>query len=135
DAAAENTLFQEAAAQGQTIVSAGGDDGSEDCNNQTVLPDPQLAVDDPSSQPFITGVGGTTLTSLGPRPTEHVWNGGGGLSGLLGLAPGAGGGGESMYWSMPSYQSGAPSSLHVNQSRTRESPDLSADADPDTGYL
>src|SRR5207248_5335274 len=74
DAAAENTLFQEAAAQGQAIVSAAGDDGSKDCNSETVLPDPQLAVDDPSSQPFVTGVGGTTLTSRGPRPTEHDSN-------------------------------------------------------------
>jgi subtilase family serine protease len=135
DAAAEATLFQEAAAQGQSIISASGDQGSEDCNNQTVLPDPSLAVDDPSSQPFVTGVGGTTMPALGPRPTEFVWNDGGGLSGLLGLAPGAGGGGRSTRWGMPSYQSSAPSFLHVNQSTVRESPDISADADPNTGYL
>jgi hypothetical protein len=36
---------------------------------------------------------------------------------------------------MPSYQSGAPSFLHVAQSSSRETPDVSADADPDTGYL
>jgi hypothetical protein len=36
---------------------------------------------------------------------------------------------------MPSYQSGAPSFLHVNQSNVLETPDISADADPNTGYL
>jgi subtilase family serine protease len=136
DAAAEGTLFQEAAAQGQTIFSASGDNGSEDCDHQTgLLPDTRLTVDDPSSQPFVSGVGGTTLDSLGPRPSERVWNGGGGLGGLLGTATGAGGGGQSSFWAMPSYQSGAPSFLHVAQSSARETPDVSADADPNTGYL
>jgi subtilase family serine protease len=136
DAQAESTLFEEAATQGQTIFSAGGDEGSEDCNGQTgLLPNIQLAVDDPSSQPFVSGVGGTTLRSLGPRPTERVWNSGGGLAGLLGTAPGAGGGGKSSFWAMPSYQSGAPSFLRVAQSGSRETPDVSAAADPDTGYL
>jgi subtilase family serine protease len=138
DAAAESTLFQEAAVQGQTITSAAGDMGSEDCNGQTglLLPNTSLAVDDPSSQPFVTGVGGTRMTALGPRPSEQVWNnGGGGVGGLLGSQPGAGGGGESSRWGMPSYQSAAPSWLNVARSRARESPDVSADADPNTGYL
>jgi subtilase family serine protease len=136
DAQAESTLFEEAAAQGQAIFSAGGDEGSEDCNGQAgLLPDTRLAVDDPSSQPFVTAVGGTSLDSLGPRPREVVWNSGGGLGGLLGTAPGAGGGGKSAFWQMPSYQSGAPSFLHVAQSSARETPDVSADADPNTGYL
>jgi len=135
DASAESTLFQEAAAQGQTIISASGDNGSEDCNGQTgLLPDTSLAVDDPSSQPFVTGVGGTTMSALGPRPTEQVWNNGGGLGALLGQ-PGAGGGGASALWGMPAYQSGAASWLHVAQSHSRESPDVSANADPNTGYL
>lgn len=135
DATDENTLFEEAASQGQTIVSASGDEGSEDCNNPPLQPNASLAVDDPASQRFVTGVGGTTLSSLGPRPTERVWNNGGGLSGLLGLQPGAAGGGSSSLWGMPSYQSNAAASLHVRQSNSRESPDVSADADPNTGYL
>ncbi len=137
DAAAEASLFEEAAAQGQTVVSASGDNGSEDCYNPNqLLPDTSLAVDDPSSQRFVTGVGGTTLTALGPRPSEHVWNDGGSpLGGLLGIQPGAGGGGVSSFWGMPSYQANAPSVLHVNRSHARESPDVSADADPNSGYL
>ena len=52
-------------------------------------PTPQ--VDDPASQPFVTGVGGTTrANALGARPGETVWNdgptvgaSGGGISTLL----------------------------------------------------
>jgi hypothetical protein len=95
----------------------------------------------------VTGVGGTTLSAIGARPTEQAWNNGGNLLGLLGIEPGAGGGGVSSFWQMPSYQSGAPASLHVRQADSsgspcgisnadcRESPDVSADADPNTGYL
>ena len=39
NADAEATLFEEAAAQGQTFVSASGDDGSEDCYTGGLLTD------------------------------------------------------------------------------------------------
>jgi kumamolisin len=134
-ASAENTLFEEAATQGQTIAAAAGDDGSEDCGTNA------LAVDDPASQPYVTGVGGTTLSSLGPPPTEKVWND-------ASEGTGAGGGGISTLWKMPTFQSGAPASLDVINSRSsgtqcgaasgtycREVPDVTADADPYTGYV
>lgn len=148
DAAAENVLFQEAAIQGQTLVAASGDSGSEACYGALPsLPDPQLAVEDPASQPFVTGVGGTKLSHLGPPPSETVWNNGGGIGGLLGIEPGAGGGGVSALWRMPVYQRRARTSLRVRQADSsgapchagsgacREVPDVSADADPFTGYL
>jgi subtilase family serine protease len=146
NAAAENTLFEQAAVQGQTIVAASGDSGSEDCNTGGALPQTQLAVDDPASQPFVTGVGGTTLQSLGPRPTESVWNGGGNLAVGL-LQPGAGGGGISSLWPMPADQLGAAPSAGVRGAGStgspcgraggycRQVPDVSADADPSTGYV
>jgi hypothetical protein len=128
---AENTLFQEAAVQGQSVFAASGDNGSSDCS-----PGSGVAVDDPASQPFVTGVGGTSLTSLGPPPVESVWNN----------RYGASGGGVSSFWTMPTYQSGAPAWLNVinsNSSRgscaapagafCREVPDVAADADPSTG--
>ncbi len=134
-ASVENTLFQDAATQGQSIFSAAGDSGSEDCGSGA------LAVDDPASQSYVTSVGGTTTSTLGLPPGQTVWN-----SGVKDT--GAGGGGISSFWTMPSYQSGAPSSLNVinsNSSGTpcaapsgtycREVPDVSADADPTTGYL
>jgi Pro-kumamolisin, activation domain/Putative Ig domain len=132
---AENTLFEEAATQGQSIVAASGDNGSADCLDINGSAD--LAVDDPAGQPFVTGVGGTELTALGPPPTETVWND----------SSGAGGGGISSAWPMPPYQSAAPAALDVtnaNSSGTpcaappgsdcREVPDVSADAAQDSGY-
>jgi subtilase family serine protease len=148
EAQSESTLFEEAAIQGQTFVAATGDDGSEDCNDaQAGLPDTSLAVDDPGSQPFVTGVGGTTMTALGPPPTETVWNNGGNAASLLATEGGAGGGGVSVFWKMPGYQANAPAALHVTQGDSsgspcanssgdcREVPDVSADADPNTGYI
>jgi subtilase family serine protease len=146
DASAESVLFQEAAAQGQTVISAAGDNGSEDCFLPGQNLNTQVAVDDPSSQQYVTGVGGTSLASLGPPPVETVWNNGGGLQALLGSSAGAGGGGISSLWKMPDYQSSAPAPLHVINGDSsggpcatasgycREVPDVSADADPFTGY-
>jgi subtilase family serine protease len=124
--AAENVLYQEAAVQGQSIFAAAGDSGAADCGGTIKTP----TVDDPASQPYVTGVGGTSL-SLGPPQTETVWNDGSG--------GGASGGGVSSLWSEPSYQSG----FAVPQTRVacgggsfscREVPDVSADADQNTGY-
>jgi hypothetical protein len=146
DAAAEHTLFEQAAVQGQTIVAAAGDSGSEDCAFGSDLRQIQLAVDDPSSQPFVTGVGGTSLTAVGPPPTESVWNSSGVVPGDL-AQPGASGGGISDLWQMPAGQRDASAALNVLAAgRTggqcghsggycREVPDVSADADPTTGYL
>jgi subtilase family serine protease len=147
DAASENVLFEEAASQGQTLLSAAGDQGAQDCDTPGSVPDLQLAVDDPASQPFVTGVGGTSLNSIGPPPSETVWNNGGNVSGLLGIQPGAGGGGISELWPMPAFQAAAPrglnvvqgtssgSSCHASAGYCRQVPDVSADADPLTGYL
>jgi subtilase family serine protease len=134
-ASAENTLFQEAATEGMSIFSASGDDGAEDCFPEN----PTAQVDDPASQPFVTGVGGTRVNALGPRPSETVWNDG--------AATGASGGGISTFWKMPDYQTEAPASLHVINSSSsgspcgassgdcREVPDVSADSSPSTGYV
>jgi Pro-kumamolisin, activation domain/Bacterial Ig-like domain (group 3) len=58
-----NSFLEQAAAQGQTVVSAAGDDGSTDCygeykSTQTAQNE-QLAVDFPASSQYVTGVGGT----------------------------------------------------------------------------
>lgn len=144
---AENSLYEEAAAQGQSVVSATGDEGSEDCNATNNIPDPEQAVDDPGSQPFVTGVGGTTMNAGGPPPSETVWNHGGNATGLFAAQGGAGGGGVSHAWSMPGYQLDAAKTLHVigtgsagspcanNSGWCRQVPDVSANADPATGYI
>ncbi len=152
DAQAENTLLEEAAVQGQTFVSAAGDSGSEDCWTTPPGGDPNnsLAVDDPASQPFATAVGGTTLSTIGPPPTETVWNDDNPdvNYAAFGVQQGAGGGGISSLWQMPAFQSGAPAALNVINTNSsgqpckvaagsycREVPDVSADADPMTAYL
>ena len=134
-AKAESTLFKEAAAQGQSVVAASGDEGSEDCLGDDGSYDSQ-AVDDPASQPFVTGAGGTSWTALGSRPTESAWNEG------PTCCWGAGGGGVSRLWVMPYYQqhTGAPGVIGADSSRApcyapvggycREVPDVSALAGP-----
>ncbi len=131
---AEDVLFEEAAAQGQGIFAAAGDQGSEDCLSGGYSDD-FLAVDDPSSQPFVTGVGGTSWVAAGTPPDETAWNDG------PTCCWGAGGGGISTFWTMPSYQSDStvPGVLNQYSSGTqcgvtnadcRESPDVSALAGP-----
>jgi hypothetical protein len=95
---AENLIFQQAAAQGQSVFSAAGDEGSNDCNafRKTVPVSPILSVDDPSSQPYVVAAGGTTIDDATQPALEHVWNDG--------AAWGAGGGGISESWPMPAWQ-------------------------------
>jgi hypothetical protein len=138
--AAESVLFEQAAVQGQTLVSASGDNGAQDCDTGAAHSSTSLAVDDPASQPDVVGVGGTSLLSAGPPPTEMVWNSGSG-------GPGAAGGGVSARWPMGPDQLDTPGFLHVRNPAARgpacglsrhrycrEVPDVSADADPATGY-
>jgi subtilase family serine protease len=76
-ASAENTVFEEMATAGQTVVAAAGDDGSEDCySSSSASSSSQLAVEDPASQPYVTGVGGTSMSAADYPPTETVWNDG-----------------------------------------------------------
>ncbi|MET3807075.1 hypothetical protein ABIB25_004097 [Nakamurella sp. UYEF19] len=133
---AENTLFQEAAIQGQSLFDAAGDLGSQDCG------DNRLSADDPGGQPFVTVVGGTKLTNpTATTPTEIIWN-------ERAKSEGAGGAGISKFFKMPAYQSGAAAALHVINANSkgttcaapagsycRQEPDVSLVADPETGYL
>ncbi|MFE3857250.1 protease pro-enzyme activation domain-containing protein [Streptomyces griseorubiginosus] len=113
---AENTVFAEAAAQGQSVVAASGDDGSSDCYRATGST--AKAVDDPASQPYVTGVGGTTMTTSGSTSTQTTW----------GNADGGTGGGVSARWAPVVYQGG------VATTAKRAVPDVSALADPADGY-
>ena len=101
---AENLLFEQAAAQGQSVFAAAGDNGSDDCNTfETPTPvsgQNPVSVDDPGSQPYVVSVGGTTITDAATSPAgEHVWNDG--------ASGGGGGGGISQSWTMPSWQRAA----------------------------
>ena len=117
----ENTAFQQMAAQGQSIFAASGDSGAKDNGSS-------LSVDDPASQPYMVGVGGLALSTNGAGgsyKSETTWNNN----------IGAGGGGISTVWTIPSYQSGvAGSSASKGSTTHRNVPDVSLDADPETGY-
>jgi hypothetical protein len=97
---AENLLFEQAAAQGQSVFGAAGDNGSDDCNTfETPTPvsgQNPLSVDDPASQPYVVSVGGTTIDAATQPPLEQVWNDG--------ADGGGGGGGISQSWTMPAWQ-------------------------------
>jgi subtilase family serine protease len=137
----ESTLFQQAAAQGQSFIAAAGDEGSEDCNVPGFSFNTALQVDDPASQPWVTAVGGTA----GPPPNESVWN--------TGSLEGTTGGGNSTTWTMPSWQLGpgvesgftkandsftgaspCPVSAGAGTVSCREVPDVVSDGDPSSGY-
>ena len=79
DAVADG-IFQQMAAQGQSFFSASGD-----ADAFTGL------IDFPGDTPYITQVGGTTLTTSGPGGSwvsETVWNwGDNGLGAAAGSAP------------------------------------------------
>ena len=119
----ENSIFQQMAAQGQTVYAAAGDSGAYD-NGTT------LGVDDPSSQPYMVGVGGTKLATNGAGgawKSETTWNSGS-------INGGAGGGGISVVWPIPSYQSGHIGAASKGSTTMRNVPDVALNSDPVTGY-
>jgi subtilase family serine protease len=136
-----NTLLEEATTQGQSFFVAAGDEGSTDCYGEGSKEEEgwkELAVDSPSDTPFATAVGGTRLASKSAPPTEYVWNDN--------PAEGGGGGGASEFFPMPSYQSDAAPSVGVTAASVgseclvasgtcRQVPDVSANADPGSGYV
>jgi kumamolisin len=117
--------IQAAAAMGVTVCVASGDNGSDDG-----VGDGANHVDFPASSPHALGCGGTSLqASNGSITSETVWNDG--------PNGGAGGGGVSGFFALPSYQEG----LHVTSTQggtqplqMRGVPDVCGDADPQTGY-
>jgi kumamolisin len=123
---AENAVLEQLTGQGQTVFASTGDDGAYGRSG-----DGQLNVADPSTQPFVTAVGGTTLFS-GPKHTyqaEEVWND-------LGAGYGATGGGVSTVWPIPAFQT--PGGYMVTtgnggSSTMRNVPDVAAVANPLTG--
>ncbi len=136
----ENALFTIAAAQGQTILAAAGDHSTDDCDGQ--IKGVAESVDDPASQPFVTGVGGTMLSStVSPHPSELYWQ-----QGTISGHTVGGGGGISTFWTQPAWQQGpgvtnsfssatpCATSTGSTGSMCREVPDVSLNADPGVGY-
>jgi hypothetical protein len=112
-------IFQQYAAQGQSFFLACGDSGAF-----------VGAVPEPADDPYITVVGGTTLTTTGPAGSwisETTWNTEAGSSIL---APGgASGGGISLAYSIPVWQQGISMTSNQGSTTMRNVPDVAMVAD------
>jgi kumamolisin len=115
--------FQSASALGITVCIAAGDNGSTDG-----VTDGANHVDFPASSPNVLACGGTRLSSSGSSiSSEVVWND-------LSSSEGATGGGVSVVFPLPTWQSNAGVPPSANQHGGRGVPDIAGDADPNTGY-
>jgi uncharacterized repeat protein (TIGR01451 family) len=112
-------IFQQMAAQGQTYFNASGD-------SDAFLPgqvDDPIFIGQPSSSPFITLVGGTTLTMNGNGSTyssETVWNSGGGLGSS---------GGVSSFYGIPTWQTNINMTPRGGSNNRRNIPDVAMTGD------
>jgi uncharacterized protein (TIGR03437 family) len=121
-------------AQGITWIGAAGDSGGADCLDGASTDDGGPAVDTPASVPQVTAMGGSEFnegTGQYWNPTNNA-NGGSVLSYIPEMVwndstpgnPEAGGGGASIYFPKPSWQTGAG----VPSDGVRDVPDLSLTA-------
>jgi hypothetical protein len=141
DRQTEFGIFQRMAAQGQTIIAASGDTGSEDCFAGGPSPD-ALAIDDPGAQPDVISAGGTTLPSPSAS-SQVVWNDCQGQSVFCAdfggsPLPGATGGGYSIEWARNPGQpaaSGPNTDPCGSTSGCRAVPDISYASNPSEGGL
>lgn len=148
-----NSVLEQAAAQGQTVMAAAGDSGSTDCYGYTDLTTTEqeaLAVDFPASSQYVTAMGGTEFPSADVSSSnttywesasgsdvvssalsyipEQVWNDDSSSAGLS-----SGGGGVSTLTARPSWQTGVTG---ISSGSYRLVPDISLDASPsNAGYL
>jgi subtilase family serine protease len=102
-----------------TYFSASGDTGAtdyiDDRNDLGNVPATSFAAD----SPWVTGVGGTTLSITGSISSEIAWS--------------DSGGGFSQFYKIPSYQKLLPAKVLQELNNRRGVPDVSAEADPTTG--
>ena len=126
---AENAALVQLASEGITVLASSGDHGA--YGNGYQGPHYPYNVSDPASQPYVTGVGGTTLfTGAGEQyVSEQVWN-------TSDVGPFASGGGISDVWKFPSFQGEMDPFFITHQGgslKYRDVPDVSAVGDSNTG--
>jgi hypothetical protein len=119
-----DAIFKEMAAQGQSFFNAAGDSDAftVEVNSVNGVDNPNNA-NAPSSCPYITQVGGTTLNLSGSGASyysETVWNWGGGEGSS---------GGISSYYSIPSWQTNLSMSANGGSTSQRNIPDVALTAD------
>jgi len=112
-----HNLFEQAVAEGMTVVAASGDNGGYDClNADGTAPDTTKAtVDYPASDPYVIAVGGTrlALAADGGVASEEGWAGSGG--------------GVSNVFARPAWQTG-PGVDNALSNGKRQTPDVALDA-------
>src|SRR5665213_236682 len=113
-----DNLFKQMAAQGQSFFNASGDS---DAFRTGQVDNPSLA-NAPSSCPYITEVGGTTLTTgtASAYASETVWNWGGGTGSS---------GGISSYYAIPIWQTNIVMTSRGGSASFRNIPDVAMTAD------
>jgi subtilase family serine protease len=152
-------IFQVGALEGIGFMFSSGDSGYEGPGEDPISPADQ--VDYPTSSPYVTSVGGTSLAVSSSKTYQWETSWGTILDPLIHLKNGtkkwqytppgkypagyggSGGGGVSTEYSQPSYQAGVvPNSLATklpdgttSSTPMRVVPDVSALADPSTGML
>jgi subtilase family serine protease len=125
--AQQHTLFQQLTAKGITLFASSGDQGAGIPTCDTTGDLYFKAASTPASDPYVTGVGGTSLYAQGISGAyqgETTWN----ESAIFGDAV-SGGGGVSVVYPTPDYQKG------VNGSSMRTVPDVSYNAGVYTGVI
>src|SRR6266702_2783005 len=68
-----NTIFKQANAQGQTILTSSGDQGAADCDAGSSAIE-GLAADFPGSSPYVTSMGGTQVNDGTATGATTYWN-------------------------------------------------------------
>lgn len=119
-----DNLFKQMAAQGQSFFNASGDSDAFTTGSGSVngVDNPSLA-NAPSSSPYITQVGGTTLTMNGTAAayaSESVWNWGGGQGSS---------GGVSSNYRIPTWQTNIVMTSVGGSASFRNIPDVALTAD------
>jgi kumamolisin len=124
---AADRSFQVARMSGITVFVSSGDDGAYECQRNNVK-DHRLTVPWPASSPNVVSVGGTLLdvrkdgSYLGEVGWENI------------LTRGGGGGGLSLRFPRPDWQTGAPGVNNSLSNGMRQVPDVAATGDTDSGF-
>jgi subtilase family serine protease len=156
------SALQQAATQGQTVVNSSGDSGSTSCSGDgsSTANQQQVAVSYPASSAYVSGIGGTEFTAAAVAACTNTYftaaanpvcngtsaNGTDVISSALSYIPemawnddvangalSSGGGGTSILFARPSWQTGVPG---IPSGNFRLVPDVSLDASADNaGYL
>jgi len=126
-------VLQSAAALGITVTIASGDSGAADEGPNEW--DGAAHADFPASSSFALACGGTNITvASGAVTAETVWNQN--SADTQGDSFGASGGGVSGVFPLPAYQESAGVPVNTSTGQPgRGVPDVSGDADPNSGYL